>query len=464
MPPRSRPDPAGPEEPAAAPTGEGGTPLGRQEREIPTSRVGRFVRLATLGTQVSGSYLGRSVRGLFQDEPSRAQALADTHVRNAVRMAETLGHMKGAVMKLGQMVSMTGDAVVPKELASVLKVLQAEAPYLPWPRIRVQVEKELGAPPEDLFASFETEPAAAASLGQVHRAVLRDGRPVAVKVQYPGIDRTIRSDLGNVKSMMKAGGMLPTEVDFDALFAELETMLLSEVDYLREVGNMREFRDRYAGDPRVLVPEPHPDLCSERVLTMEWVDGLPLDALLARAPGRDVLDRAGGTIVDLLCDQFLSWETLHADPQGGNYLFREDGTVVLLDFGCVKRFPPEFVAGYRELLRCSLEGRREDALEVYESLGFYRPSRRDVAAPFMVQVERLFMAPFAEDRDYAFGEEDLVGMGLALKAEAVRSGAVFAVRPPRDVVFLHRTVIGAWFLLSRMGARGNWHRVLRRYL
>jgi len=441
-----------------------GTAPGRAEREIPTGRLGRFARLSALGTQVGGAYLGQKVKGWFQDEGARTRALVETHVRTAARMADTLGHMKGAVMKLGQMLSMAEGEVVPSELAGVLRTLQAQAPYLPWPRIREQVERELGAPPEVRFAAFDPEPAAAASLGQVHRAASHDGRALAVKVQYPGIDRTIRSDLGNLKTLLKAGGFVLGQVDIDEIFAELQDMLLAEVDYLNEAGNLRAFGERYAGDSRVHVPEVFPGECSERVLTMEWVDGLPLDAFLATDPPREARDRAGATLVDLVCDQFLTWETLHADPQAGNYLFRPDGTVVLLDFGCVKRFPPEFVAAYRELIRACLEGRTEDGLDVFESLGFFKPSRRRQVAPLLWRISALFVAPYAEDRPYTFGEEDLVARGLAEKEAALSSGAVFSLRPPRDLVYLHRAVIGMYFLLGRLGATGNWHRVVRGYL
>lgn len=453
------PHPPPPPNPSADGT-EGERVPARASRDIPTSRLGRFARLSGLSTAVSSSYLGQRVKGMFQDEDSRARSLLETHTRNAARMVETLGSMKGAVMKVGQFLSMADSSVLPGEVAEALKGLQSTAPYLPWAQIRTQVESSLGASPEALFASFESEPAAAASLGQVHRAVTHDGVAVAVKVQYPGIDKTIRSDLRNLKSLVRPTVGMLSPADVDGIFAEVEEMLMGEVDYLKETGNLRAFREHYQGDPDVYIPQVFPELCSEKVVTMEWVEGLTLERLLSQDPSQAVRNRISRTLVRLLADQFLSWETLHADPQGGNYLFSPEGRVTLLDFGAVKRFPPEFAAAYRELSRAGLEGRREDALDVLESMRCWKPSRRTLMGPMMWGMTRLFLDPFLEDRPYTFGETNLPERGRQLSTDGFKTGATFHFSPPKDLIFLHRTIVGLYFVQSRIQGTNNYRELL----
>ncbi len=427
------------------------------ERDIPTGRVRRFFKMGRLSSTVSTSYLGNRIRGAFMDEEKRDRELLKTHLKNAARMAETMGHLKGAVMKVGQMISMGDDELMPPEATEVLKVLQAHAPYLPFHRIRDRVEAELEGPLEDWFEEFEQEPMAAASLGQVHRGVLKDGMEVAVKVQYPDIDTTIHSDLANLKAMLSASGVFGRHFDLDPYFRELEEMLVQELDYVQEAVNLEEMRRLFGETPDITIPRYVPRCSTERVLTMEMAHGMSLDEFLATEPSQEARDRAGWALVTLIWNGFLKYRVLHADPQAGNFLFGEDGSLVLLDYGCIKRFEEPFIADYCRALKAHQEHDRETVIEAYTAVGYMRPDAGPRTQEALWEIADIYARPISGDRVYRFGSESLAERG---KEYAMTHPACFNLRPPQASVYLHRTLVGAYFVLCRMGSSGNYFRAL----
>jgi len=427
------------------------------ERDIPTGRFRRFVKMGRLSSTVSTSYLGQRIRGAFMDDEKRDRELLKTHLRNAARMAETMGHLKGAVMKVGQMISMGDDELMPPEATEILKVLQAHAPYLPFHRIRDRVEEELEGSIEDLFEEFEAEPMAAASLGQVHRAVLKDGMEVAIKVQYPDIDQTIHSDLANLKAMLSASGVFGRHFDLDPYFRELEEMLVQELDYVQEAVNLEEMRRLFGDTPNITIPRYVPRCSTERVLAMEMAHGMSLDEFLAREPSQQARDRAGCALVTLIWNGFLKYRVLHADPQAGNFLFGEDGSVVLLDYGCIKRFEEPFVADYCRALQAHRDNDRESVIEAYADVGYMRPDAGPRTREALWEIAEIYARPISRDRLYTFGSESLAERG---KEFAMTHPACFNLRPPQASVYLHRTLVGAYFILCRIGATGNYFRAL----
>ncbi len=430
-------------------------PKDRAVRDIPTGRLQRFLRMGRLSSAVSGSYVGQRIRGVFQSEETRSREMLETHLRNAARMAETMGHLKGAVMKVGQMISLGDEEILPPEATKILKVLQAQAPYLPYERIRARIEEELEGSIEELFSSFDPEPMAAASLGQVHRARLHDGMEVAVKVQYPDIDRTIHSDLANVKTMLTASGVFGRAYDLDPYFRELGEMLREEVDYVQEAVNLERMRALFADQRDLVIPRYVPERSTERVLTMELLRGDPLEVFLDGSPSREARDRAGWVIVDLILKGFLLHRTLHADPQAGNFLFQPDGRLALLDFGCIKRFDEPFVVDFSRALRAQLGHDREAVIDAYVDLGYIRRDAGPRTRKAFWELAEIYARPIARDRVYTFGSEPLARIG---KEIAMRHPAVLNIHPPGHVVYLHRTLVGAYFVAARLGSSGNYHR------
>jgi predicted unusual protein kinase regulating ubiquinone biosynthesis (AarF/ABC1/UbiB family) len=430
-------------------------------RDIPTGRVQRFFRMGRLSSSVSSSYLSQRLRGVFQSEETRSKDLLRTHLRNASRMADTMGNLKGAVMKVGQMISLGDAELLPPAAAEILKVLQAEAPFLPFHRIRERVEEELEGTLGELFAEFDEKPMAAASLGQVHGARLTDGSEVVVKVQYPDIDKTIHSDLSNLKTMLSASGVFGRAFDMEPYFRELEDMLRLELDYVQEAVNIEEMRALLGVHPDLEVPRYVPERSTDRVLTMQRVRGVHLDEFLAAGPDGATRNRAGCALVDLILEGLIVHRVLHADPQLGNFLFQPDGRVAVLDYGCIKRFEEPFIADYRRALRAQLGHDREAVIDAYAAVGYIRPDAGPRTREALWEISEVYARPVSRDRVYTFGSEPLVEMG---KNAALKHPACFNMRPPGDVVYLHRTLVGGYFNAAKLGATDNFFQRLKRIL
>src|SRR6185369_9280160 len=266
--------------------------MAESKRKTPTLTRGRAKRafqVGELATSVGSSYVWQALRSPFRSIDKRREALLDTHIRNALRVVESSKELKGAFMKLVQMLSMRDD-ILPAEALKVLSVVQSQVPPMDYAEIRAQVKRELGDVPERLFGSFEEEAFAAASLGQVHRATLRGGEDVVVKVQYPGVDETVEQDLRNVKALLHTFTLIGRDVmrqkiDQTDVYREIEERLHEELDYVNEAKNIARFQKMFRDDDEVVIPDVYPDLSSRRVLTMGQLEGYPFQTILG--PGID---------------------------------------------------------------------------------------------------------------------------------------------------------------------------------
>jgi predicted unusual protein kinase regulating ubiquinone biosynthesis (AarF/ABC1/UbiB family) len=329
----------------------------------PTSRVGRLARLAGLAPRaipfaVEGA---KRVLGGPRTEDEQLAARRRMHAemkKTAEAMLKTLGEMKGLPLKFGQMASYI-DGLAPagyeERFQAALKRLLDRAPPLSPEAAVKQVVAEFGAPPHEIFAEWEHEPFAAASIGQVHRAVTKDGDKVAVKVQYPGIDKAIENDLKSVSLLEQMVSPISKKLNARQTLDELRTVFMNELDYAREAEMADAFRRINAGDPRVYIPRVHHSLTTRRVLTLELVDGLGYADFCATAD-QEAKNRAGITIWGFTFRSMLRYGMLYADPHPGNYRFLSDGRVAFLDFGCVKELPPEMVAGMKRYMGAALDG------------------------------------------------------------------------------------------------------------
>jgi predicted unusual protein kinase regulating ubiquinone biosynthesis (AarF/ABC1/UbiB family) len=314
------------------------------------SALKRGTRLGRLGAGLVGSYLGYQFQNLFLDAGERDDRRKSFRNRATRRVREELQALKGPVMKLGQMLSMQSHAL-PGEVTSELANLQMRAPAMHPSLARAQFKGSLGREPEDLFRSFELEPFAAASLGQVHRATAKSGARLAVKIQYPAIRSAIENDFKLLRS-----ASIPARVSgyiSDAILTEIEEGILRETDYLNEGRNIDFFRASLKPLAYVHVPEVYWSLTSERVLTMSLVPGDPLADFIAAKPSQQLRDLVGFRLLELFSFQIHSIHAIHADPHAGNYLIQRDGSVGLVDFGCVKKFSDDLI----ELMRLFRERR-----------------------------------------------------------------------------------------------------------
>jgi predicted unusual protein kinase regulating ubiquinone biosynthesis (AarF/ABC1/UbiB family) len=382
-------------------------------------------------------------------------------IRSAADAARELGQLKGAVMKLGQMMSFLGDAL-PPEAQAALAGLQADAPPMAPALAAEVVRAELGAEPEEVFRRWEPVPVAAASIGQVHRAVLADGRTVAVKVQYPGVAEAMTQDLADAERIgnLLSGFTLPG-VDVAALADELRVRMADELDYRKEAANQRTFVRRYAGHPFVRVPAVIDDCSTRRVLTSEWAEGLTFAEFEARADeaarqlGAEALFRfAQGSI--------LRDGSFNADPQPGNYRFSAQGRLTVLDFGLVKSFTTGERNGLMPVLDAVLTGDAAATVRAMERAGFLRSGHAlepdhvfaCVSAPYRAYLEERFTFSSAYVGD---------ALRVLLDARGPYADVLAALDMPPSFVLLDRVVWGVSSLLGRLGATNRWRAIVREY-
>ncbi|MEX2473630.1 ABC1 kinase family protein [Marinobacter sp.] len=426
-----------------------------------TSRSGRFFKLAGMTASVAGEYAGQRARRLFRTENDEG-AQSESYTRMADQIADTLGELKGAVMKVGQIASQTQD-FLPKEFSDALERLQKEAPPMPFEVIVAQVESELGRPIAELFEYLQETPYAAASIGQVHRARLHDGSDVIVKVQYPGVDESCDSDLKQLRLTLKLGGLLKMPKEHvDQLFGEIRVRLKEELDYENEARNLEEFRHFHAKDDWIVIPRVFESHSSRRVLTMELVEG---DHISAITPGRysqETINLIGHRIFTMMADQLFRFQCIHGDPHAGNFAYRPDGSIILYDFGCVKKLKPEIVEAYRKALISALE---EDyaALDRHLiDLGARVESQPAVDEAYYAMWRDILIVPFNQVEPYNFAESDIH------KQVAAKTTTVFKYldyfKPPVESIFIDRMIAGHYWMLKRLGVQVAFRSELEKYL
>jgi predicted unusual protein kinase regulating ubiquinone biosynthesis (AarF/ABC1/UbiB family) len=382
-------------------------------------------------------------------------------VSNAVRIVSTLGELKGAAMKVGQMLSLH-DTILPPEVAAVLRTLQKQAPRIPFEVVQEELETQL---PEfgRIFASIEPEAFAAASIGQVHRGVLRDGRRVAVKVQYPLIDRIVEADLANLRRVLQALFALVTDLDFKPVWGELRSRLREELDYLHEADNMRRMAALHAEVPEIVIPRVVDEATTRAVLTMEYVEGIPPDEACSDRYDQGLKDRWGVVLFDFFLRGLLDHRFLHADPNLANFAFKADGRVVVYDFGCVKEVPARLARGYRDVCRAALAGRREQVPAALAAMGLDLDGGEPLGASLIDPYLDLVLDLLREAGPYRFGEDDRIYRRF-LELAWANLGSASEIRFPHDIVFVNRTVVGHFGNLSRLKAAGPWRQHLAQFV
>jgi len=415
-----------------------------------------------LTTAVGSSYVWQTLKRPFQSAERRERALLETHLRNARRLVERSTELRGAFTKLVQLLSMRSD-LLPAETLEVLSVVQSSVPPMGYGVIRRQVETELGADPETLFARFEHEAFAAASLGQVHRAVLKTGESVVVKVQYPGVEDTVEQDLRNVRALLHALARIVHDVmrqDFDPsdVYGELEERLHEELDYIHEANNVALFQRMFADDPDVIIPRVYPDLGSRRVLTLEEVTGYPIADILTPGVDQELKDWLALKYYRVLWRQIFEFGVLHTDPHPGNYLVTYHPKLGILDFGSIRIFPEEIRLAYFRLARTIFERDEAQIAECLVDLGFL--DAQDNPAP-LIQILYIIFEPVLEDREYDPRDFDWVERGMRIAAISLQH-RIF--KAPGHRVFLERALLGLDAYLKQLGTVANWHRVYRECL
>ncbi|MGP1676670.1 MAG: ABC1 kinase family protein [Burkholderiales bacterium] len=423
----------------------------------PSSPLARLLRLGSLVGRVGASVAVEQLVSLVLSGPSRhAHQLANL-VLNAERIVHDLGQLKGAAMKVGQMLSLQ-DSLLPPEVTGVLSALQQHAPPIPFGMVQRQLAAELPGW-EKTIARLEPAAIAAASIGQVHRGVLRDGRPVAVKIQYPGIDRIIEADLVNLRRLLQSLFALFTDADFGPVWGEVRDRLREELDYVNEAQNLRRMAELWAGSDAVVIPGVIDAASSRRVLTMEYLAGYTPDEACDDARPQALRDRWGAVLFDFMLRGLFEHRMIHADPNLSNFSFLADGRVVVYDFGCVKSVPPTIVDGYRELSRAVLAGRRFEVPALLAAMGVSTASGGPVSAGLIAPALELVGKVLDDEHPYRFGRDDQLVREI-IENNLSRFGEAKDIRFPHDIIFVNRTAAGHYGNLSRLRAAAPWRRML----
>jgi predicted unusual protein kinase regulating ubiquinone biosynthesis (AarF/ABC1/UbiB family) len=421
-----------------------------QQKSVPSSRLGRFARVARLAGGVAGGMIAEGGRRIRAGErPSARQMLLTP--RNAQRVADELARMRGAAMKLGQMLSMDGGEFLPRQLADILARLRAEADYMPFEQLDKTMTRAFGEDWEALFYGFDYQPIAAASIGQVHKTYAPDGREIALKVQYPGVARSIDSDIDNIAALLKLSGLLPDQIDLKPLLKDAKAQLRDEANYLKEAEHLAQFGELLADDERFIVPELLPELTTENVLAMTYIDSQPIDAIAELdQSSRDALVSA---MMDLMLMEFFKLRLIQTDPNFANYRYQSaTDKVVLLDFGATRSFKAKFVNEYRRMVKAAQKGDEARLLDAAEKLGYVVSDGSEAYRQFVLDIFAIALEPLTTEGPYDFGASD-ISSRLSEVGAGAQDFREFWHAPPSDAVFFHRKVGGMFLLAQRMNAR-----------
>jgi predicted unusual protein kinase regulating ubiquinone biosynthesis (AarF/ABC1/UbiB family) len=407
-------------------------------------RLGRYARVGTSVGGLAARLAGERYLGLSLDRD-----------RHAAELRSALGGLKGPLMKAAQLLATIPDAL-PPEYARELAQLQSNAPAMGWAFVRRRMATELGPDWQAKFSRFDKEASFAASLGQVHHAVLPDGRDVAVKLQYPDMASALEADLNQLKLVFAIGQRFDPAIRTDEIHAEITNRLREELDYRREARHIDLYRHMLREEPRVHVPEVVGDYSTDRLITMSWLSGEPL--LDWKKRSQEERDALAVNMFRAWYVPFYSYGVIHGDPHLGNYTVREDASVNLMDFGCVRVFPPRFVQGSIELYRALMTDDEDRAAAAYEDWGFRGLSREMIAV--LNRWAAFLYGPLMDDRPRRLTEGVAEGFGRDMAqnvfGELRRMGGV---RPPREFVFMDRAAVGLGAVFIHLRASINWHRL-----
>lgn len=423
---------------------------GNDRRFSATTPTRRFFKLAGMSTSIATRVAASTTRSLFLSEEQKEKERQKMLAKIGAEVAETLGEMKGAVMKVGQVASQIKD-LLPAEFAKALEKLQKESPPMPFRVIRKQITDELGAPPYELFREIDEEPFAAASIGQVHRAVLLDGREVVIKVQYPGIEESIESDLKHLKRILKLAGLLKVEERvIDEIFLEIRNRLHDELDYTQEAENLRAFREFHASDEDIVIPDVIGEFTRRRVLTLTRENGDTLETVATSGQyPQAVRDRIGRRLFDIIGKQIFVHHAVHCDPHPGNFAFRPDGSIVIYDFGAVKRLTPDVTALYRDITRAAYERDFDGIDRALIGLGVRKVDGPRPENDFYQRWIDIVMPAFG-DTPYDFGRSRM-HFDVVKQARATPLSYLESFQPSAKTMLVDRVISGHYWTLMRLG-------------
>ncbi|OTG67509.1 ABC1 kinase family protein [Acinetobacter silvestris] len=409
----------------------------------------RFMKLASMTASIATKTVSNSIRNFNADEEQKNDARSKLFQDIGIQIANTLGEMKGAVMKVGQIASQYKD-IFPPEVARAIAKLQRQAPAMPFAEIKHQVEKELGKPLTQAFKHFDEQPFAAASIGQVHLATLPDDTQVVVKVQYPGVDTACESDLKQVRLALRLMGVLKVDKKLqDRLFKEIQDSLHEELNYEIEAQNLQVFRTfHHTLDSKIIIPQVYSEYSTRRVLTLSLEKGESIET--ASTWDLKIRNDIGRRLIQALGQQMFFLKRFHCDPHPGNFAFREDGSVIIYDFGGVKTLSNDIITHFKALVRAA---RKQDIVSIEEHLTTLDALAEKGKFPDELYHAWLEVLLRPLTTDYDFAENSAHHDGMKLVKKSLKYWDVF--KPSPDTLMVNRTISGQYWNLIHLKVHDN---------
>ena len=439
--------------------------MSKDDSAIPRGRIRRTAEVGSVIGSQGVRYAGTRARNVARSRDEAAIALEQRHIEAAERMVETLGRMKGAALKIGQLASFIDTEFLPPEYRELyqdkLAALRTSAPPMPWKKVSKVLEEEWDEPVEELFEDFEHDAAAAASIGQVHRALLPDGRRVAVKVQYPGVAEAIRADMENAGMLLRLAKAIAPGLDAKAAAAELKERVTEELDYEHEAQSQRAFARGYRGHPFIYVPDVVTRLSRDRVLVTEWVDGLGFEQV--KELPRPERDRFGEIIYRFCFGSIYHLQHFNADAHPGNYLLMDDGRVAFLDFGMTKNLDKEQIELEIAALEAIFDDDPERLRTALHDLGFLNNPQKVDAEQLMEHVKTVG-GWYMEDRDVTIDSRRVMDAITAVSDPRSQFFRLMRLENvPANELMGRRMESGVLAVLGQLEATGNWYRIGREW-
>ena len=427
---------------------------------IPKGRLSRFGKLSSLAGRVAGSILAEGVSELAKGNRPKIKDLLLTP-SNAKRVADQLAQMRGAAMKVGQMLSMDAGDMLPAELTDLLARLRSDAKSMPEKELAALLENELGQAWQKKFIEFPLQPIAAASIGQVHKVITQDRKVLAVKIQYPGIKQSIDSDVDNVATLIKMTGLLPKGLDLKPLLAEAKKQLHDEANYALEGQFLTQYAAVIEHDDAFVMPTLDEEFSSDTILAMSFIDGVAIEQLVDAS--QETRDQVMSQLMRLFFKELFDFQLVQTDPNFANYQYHQaTQKIVLLDFGATRRYTPQMAEGYRQLMQGAIEHDKSKIRQAILGIGLIRKDLPEKVQQNITDLAYMACEPLYGESPYDFAGSDLSsrlqrqGMRLGLEKE-------YAHTPSANAIFLHRKLGGLFLLAIKLKAKVDMQRLFTPY-
>ena len=418
--------------------------------KIPANRTSRLARVASLASGLVGGMMAEGIRQVSQgNRPAMSDLLLTP--KNAKRVADHLIQLRGAAMKVGQLISMDSGDLLPEEFTQILSTLRDDAKPMPFGDLAQVLQKEWGEDWENRFSEFSFTPISAASIGQVHRARTTNGPLMAIKVQYPNISKSIDSDVDNIGTLFRISGLLPKDFQLDYLLEDVKLQLKNEADYIKEANWLKNYKQLLKNENDFVVPDVYDGLTTEHILAMSYETGHKIESLVSES--QETRDWVGTKLIELIFREIFEFQLIQTDPNFANFLYDDQSKqIILLDFGATRKYPDHIANAYQTLMTAGMNKQSSQMNDAATTIGFFQDYITPEQRERLLNLFSLACEPIRHHGLYDFGQSNLAerisqaGMEMSFKNNYWHT-------PPVDAIFLHRKLAGVYLIAARLKSR-----------